>query len=76
MRGFMLSSGSSRPSNHVETPGFATLPVISLPAGFNSDGLPMGIQVLARSHADLDLLQLAHGFGSVDTSSGGGLTRM
>lgn len=36
----------------------------------------MGIQVLARSHADLDLLQLAHGFGSVDARSGEGLTRM
>ncbi|MDF2468561.1 MAG: amidase [Rhodococcus erythropolis] len=36
----------------------------------------MGIQVLARSHADLDLLQLAHGLGSVDTRSGEGLTRM
>jgi len=52
------------------------VPAISLPAGFNSDGLPMGIQVLARSHADLDLLQLARGFDSVDTGSGGGLTRM
>nr|WP_225989463.1 hypothetical protein [Rhodococcus erythropolis] len=52
------------------------MPAISLPAGFNSEGLPMGIQVLARSHADLDLLQLAHGLGSVDTRSGEGLTRM
>ncbi|MDF2898118.1 MAG: putative amidase [Rhodococcus erythropolis] len=63
----------------MEVATIATLlgvPAISLPAGFNSEGLPMGIQVLARSHADLDLLQLAHGFGSVDARSGEGLTRM
>jgi amidase len=34
-------------------------PVISLPVGFNKDGLPMGIQVTAANHQDLALLQLA-----------------
>ncbi|MEP6562333.1 MAG: amidase [Nakamurella sp.] len=34
-------------------------PVISLPVGFNMQGLPMGIQVIAANHQDLALLQLA-----------------
>ncbi|WP_432514902.1 amidase [Kineococcus sp. SYSU DK001] len=34
-------------------------PTISLPAGFDARGLPMGLQVIARNHDDLSLLQLA-----------------
>ncbi|MCX4724185.1 amidase [Streptomyces sp. NBC_01306] len=47
----------------MEVTTIATLlgvPAVSLPAGFGPDGLPMGVQVLARSRAELDLLQVAH----------------
>lgn len=58
--------GVSMSSYHrwMETTTIATLigaPAISIPAGFNADGLPMGLQILARPLAgDLQLLQLAH----------------
>lgn len=38
----------------------AGLPVASVPAGFDERGLPMGLQVMGRPRADLDVLQLAH----------------
>jgi amidase len=40
----------------------AGLPVISVPAGFNAQGLPMGIQVIGKPQADLSVLQLAHAY--------------
>ncbi|MFI0976074.1 amidase [Streptomyces sp. NPDC021093] len=58
-------NGTPMSSYHrwMEVTTLATLlgvPAVSLPAGFSEDGLPMGVQVLARSRADLDLLQIAH----------------
>ncbi len=41
------------------------LPAISVPAGFTSDGLPVGIQLVGRRHADLHLLRIAHAFEAV-----------
>lgn len=38
------------------------LPSISVPAGFTSDGLPVGIQLAGRFRDDLSVLQLAHAF--------------
>ncbi|HEY2255221.1 MAG TPA: amidase, partial [Variovorax sp.] len=38
----------------------AGLPVISVPAGFNAQGLPMGLQIMGRPRADFEVLQLAH----------------
>src|SRR5439155_14270295 len=35
-------------------------PSISVPAGFTSDGLPVGLQIVGRYRADLAVLQLAH----------------
>jgi amidase len=37
-------------------------PAISVPAGFNADGLPVGIQIVGRYRDDLGVLQLANAF--------------
>jgi amidase len=37
-------------------------PAISVPAGFTSDGLPVGIQIVGRFHDDFGVLQFAHAF--------------
>ncbi|HTT11957.1 MAG TPA: amidase [Burkholderiaceae bacterium] len=37
-------------------------PVISVPVGFNADGLPMGMQIIGRRYADLAVLQLAYAY--------------
>ena len=38
---------------------FAGLPCISVPAGFNAAGLPMGLQLIGRPRGDMELLRLA-----------------
>jgi amidase len=38
---------------------FAGLPCISVPAGFNASGLPMGLQLVGRPRGDLAVLRLA-----------------
>ncbi|MGI5120298.1 amidase [Marinactinospora thermotolerans] len=37
-------------------------PAMSVPGGFTSDGLPVGVQLVARHGADLDLLRYGHAF--------------
>jgi amidase len=37
-------------------------PAISVPAGFTSDGLPVGIQIVGRYRDDLGVLEIAHAF--------------
>ncbi len=44
---------------------FAGLPCISLPAGFNAAGLPMGIQIMGKPQADAAVLQLARAYEGV-----------
>ncbi len=44
---------------------FAGLPCISLPAGFDARGLPMGLQIIGKPQADRDVLQLAALYESV-----------
>ena len=38
------------------------LPAISIPCGFTSDGLPVGLQIVGRHQDDLGVLQLAYAF--------------
>ncbi len=38
---------------------FAGLPAISLPCGFNAQGLPMGVQIIGKPQGDLGLLALS-----------------
>ncbi|HEX9035281.1 MAG TPA: amidase family protein, partial [Streptosporangiaceae bacterium] len=40
------------------------LPAISVPAGFTSQGLPAGLQLVGRRRADWPLLGVAHAFES------------
>ena len=39
-------------------------PAISVPCGFTAEGLPVGLQLVARHRDDFGLLQLAHAFES------------
>ncbi len=40
------------------------LPAISVPCGFTPEGLPIGVQIVGRHQADLEVLRLAHAFES------------
>ena len=40
----------------------AGLPVLNVPAGFGPGGLPMGLQVIGRPRADLEVLQIGHAY--------------
>jgi amidase len=44
---------------------FAGLPCLSIPAGFNADGLPMGLQIIGQPQGDAQLLQLARAYEAV-----------
>ncbi|TVP47633.1 MAG: amidase [Halomonas sp.] len=46
----------------------AGCPVLNIPAGFNDNDLPMGIQVLAPHRAELVLLQLGQAYHSISPS--------
>ena len=41
---------------------FMTNPAISVPAGFSTSGLPVGLQIVGRHRDELSVLQLAHAF--------------
>lgn len=43
----------------------AGLPALSIPAGFNHEGLPVGIQMMGKPFSEQCLLQLAHAYQSV-----------
>jgi amidase len=37
-------------------------PAISVPVGFSNTGLPMGMQIIGKNHADFSVLQIAHAY--------------
>jgi amidase len=37
-------------------------PAASVPGGFTSEGLPVGVQIVGRANADFSVLQMAHAF--------------
>ena len=37
-------------------------PALSVPAGFNERGLPMGIQIVGPNHSEMACMQLAHAY--------------
>jgi amidase len=37
-------------------------PALSVPAGFNSVGLPMGVQIVGPNHSEMSCLQLAYAY--------------
>jgi amidase len=37
-------------------------PAICVPAGFSTDGLPVGLQIVGRYNDDWSVLQLAHAY--------------
>jgi amidase len=41
---------------------FMACPAISVPGGFSSGGLPVGLQIVGRHRADLSVLQLGYAF--------------
>jgi amidase len=40
----------------------AGLPVLGMPAGFDSRGLPAGVQLVGRPRADIEVLHLAKAY--------------
>jgi aspartyl-tRNA(Asn)/glutamyl-tRNA(Gln) amidotransferase subunit A len=49
----------SRPTAVMDIVG---VPALTFPAGFNTDGLPMGVQVAAAPYAESTCLRIAHAF--------------
>lgn len=49
----------------------AGVPVAGMPVGFDDRSLPMGIQIIGRHGADLDVLQLAYAFEQATQWSSG-----
>jgi amidase len=43
-------------------PTMSGLPALSVPVGFGPNGLPMGMQIIGKPHADLAVLQLAYAY--------------
>ncbi len=48
----------------VVPPGLIGLPTLNMPAGFNAEGLPLGLQMFGRRGADASLLQIGHAWHS------------
>jgi Asp-tRNA(Asn)/Glu-tRNA(Gln) amidotransferase A subunit family amidase len=49
----------SRPTAVMDIVG---LPAVTIPAGFDDDGLPLGIQIASRPYDELSCLSVAHAY--------------
>lgn len=50
--------GDAQPGSNCQLAAHTRLPALSVPAGFTSDGLPIGVELLGRAYADKELLRL------------------
>jgi amidase len=41
---------------------YCGLPAITVPAGFTKDGLPQGVELMAKTYEDVKLLEIAYGY--------------
>ncbi|MCG8448704.1 MAG: hypothetical protein MI725_03865, partial [Pirellulales bacterium] len=54
--------GEEQQGNNCFLSGHARFPAITVPAGFTEDGLPVGIEFLAREWQEPLLIQLAYAY--------------
>ncbi len=54
--------GESQPGNNCSLSAHSGLPALSLPMGFTSEGLPLGIELLGAAFSDARLLALGYEF--------------
>lgn len=52
--------GENQPGNNCSLSGHSGFPALSLPIGFSTDGLPMGIELLGRQLSDAELLTIGY----------------
>jgi Asp-tRNA(Asn)/Glu-tRNA(Gln) amidotransferase A subunit family amidase len=50
--------GEAQPGANCQLAAHTRLPALSVPAGFTSDGLPIGVELLGRAYGDKELLRL------------------
>jgi hypothetical protein len=50
--------GEAQPGANCQLAAHTRLPALSVPAGFTTDGLPIGVELLGRAYADKELLRL------------------
>jgi amidase len=54
--------GEPQPGTNCQLSAVSGLPALSVPAGFTSDGLPIGVEFLGRAWSESDLLKIAFGW--------------
>lgn len=59
--------GENQPGNNCSLSANAGLPALSLPVGFNPDGLPVGLELLGAFRDDARLLALGHAYEQANT---------
>jgi len=55
------------PGRYTRAFNYLGVPAIVLPVGFDTQGLPIGMQIVAAPHAEVRLLQLAHAYQHATT---------